>query len=66
MLCLLGFPGGSDSTEPTCNAGDLGLLPRSGRVSGARQPTPVFLPGDPVTEEAGGLQSTGSQRVRRD
>ena len=32
----------------------------------AWQPTPVFLPGDsPWTEEPGGLQSMGSQRVRR-
>ena len=29
------------------------------------QPTPVFLPGEsPWTEEFGGLQSVGSQRVR--
>ena len=31
------------------------------------QPTPVFLPGEsPWTEEPGGLQSMGSQRVRHD
>ena len=33
----------------------------------AWQPTPVFLPGEsPWTEEAGGLQSMGSQRVEYD
>ena len=33
----------------------------------AWQPTPVFLPGEsPRTEEPGGLQSMGSQRVARD
>ena len=33
----------------------------------AWQPTPVFLPGEDLwTEEPGGLQSMGSQRVRRD
>ena len=33
----------------------------------ARQPTPVFLPGEsPWTEEPGGLQSMGSQRVGHD
>ena len=33
----------------------------------ARQPTPVFLPGEsPWPEEPGGLQSTGSQRVGHD
>ena len=31
------------------------------------QPTPVFLPEEsPRTEEPGGLQSMGSQRVRHD
>ena len=33
----------------------------------AWQPTPVFLPGEsPWTEEPGGLQTMGSQRVRHD
>ena len=33
----------------------------------ARQPTPVFLPGEsPWTEVPGGLQSTGSQRAGYD
>ena len=33
----------------------------------AWQPTPVFLPGEsPWTDEPGGLQSVGSQRVRHD
>ena len=27
----MGFPGGSDGKESTCNAGDLGLIPGSGR-----------------------------------
>ena len=29
----------------------------------ARQPTPVLLPGEPWTEEPGGLQSMWSHRV---
>ena len=29
----LGFPGGSDGKESTCNAGDPGLIPGSGRSS---------------------------------
>ena len=62
---LSNFPGGSDDKESTCNAGDLGSI--SGLVrspGGARQPSPVFLPGkSPWTEEPGGLQSMGSQRV---
>ena len=31
---LLSFPGGSDSKESTCNAGDLGSIPGSGRCPG--------------------------------
>ena len=27
VLVFLGFPGGSDGEESTCNAGDLGLIP---------------------------------------
>ena len=30
----MGFPGGSDSKESTCNAGDLGSIPGSGRSPG--------------------------------
>ena len=43
-----GFPGGSDSKESACNAGDLGLILGSGRFLWRRkwQPTPVFLPGE--------------------
>ena len=32
-----GFPGGSDSKESTCNAGDLGLIPGWGRSLGERK-----------------------------
>ena len=117
---MSGFPGGSDSKESACNAGDPGLIPRSGRSPGegngnplqdsclenpmdrgawwatvhglsksqtrlsnslhskdlvgkwfshpleeGMAPTPVFLSGEsPWTEEPGGLQPMGSQRVR--
>ena len=33
---FLGFPGGSDSKETSCNAGDLGSIPGSGRSPGER------------------------------
>ena len=48
QLPLLGFPGGSDGKESTCNAGDLGSISASGRSPWRRkwQPTPVFLPGE--------------------
>ena len=46
---------------------DLGLIPGLGRWKRAWQPTPVFLPGEsPWTEEPGGLQSMGCQRVGYD
>jgi len=31
-----GFPGGSDSKESACNAGDLGSIPELGRSPGER------------------------------
>ena len=35
IICLIsGFPGGSDGEESTCNIGNLGLIPASGRSSG--------------------------------
>ena len=55
--------------ESTCNAGDMGSIPGLRKIPWRRawQPTPVFLPGEsPWTEEPGGLQSMGSQRVRQD
>ena len=63
-----GFPGGSDGKESAWNAGDLGSIPGLGRSPGRRkwQPTPVSLPGKSRTEEPGGLQSVGSQRVGHD
>jgi len=43
----LDFSGGSDSKESACNAGDLGLIPGSGRSPGEElATTPVFLPGE--------------------
>ena len=57
--------------NPSANAGD---IRNSGSIPGleifqrrAWQPTPVFLPVRiPWTEEPGGLQSIGLQRVRHD
>ena len=31
---MMGFPGGSDGKESTCNAGDLGSIPGLGRSPG--------------------------------
>ena len=60
------FPGGSDCKESTCNAGDPGLIP------GQKDPleeemathSSILAWRIPWTEEPGGLQSMGSQRVR--
>ena len=40
---ILGFPGGSDGKESTCNAGDPGSIPGPGRSPGWREWLPVFL-----------------------
>ena len=61
-LYSLGFPGGLDGKESIYNAGDLGLIPGSGRSPGGRNGNPLPY-SRPRTQEPGGLQSTGSQRV---
>ena len=38
---LWGFPGSSDDKESTCNAGDPGLIPGSGRSPGERNGNPL-------------------------
>ena len=63
----MGFPGSSASKESTCGAGDPGSW--VGKIPWRRDrlPTPVFSPGEsPWTEEPGGLQSMGSQRVEQE
>ena len=45
-FCGFGFPGGSDNKKSTCNAGDLGLIPGSGRSPGEGNPLSIFLPGE--------------------
>ena len=64
---MKGFPGGSDGKEFACSSGDLSSIPgwddplQDGM---AFLPGEVFLPGEsPWTEETGGLQSMGLQRV---
>ena len=37
----MGFPGGSESKESACNAGDLGSIPRSGRSPGGGHGNPL-------------------------
>ena len=42
LLCLLGFPGGSDGKESTCNAGHLGLILGLGRSPGGGPGNPLY------------------------
>ena len=37
------FPGGSDSKEYACNAGDTGSIPGSGRSPGGGHGNPLYL-----------------------
>ena len=41
MVREWGFPGGSDNEESACNAGDAGLIPRSGRPPGEGNAYPL-------------------------
>ena len=52
-----GFPGSSDDKESTCNTGDLGLIPGSGRSPGKRMATLFSILAWRITwtEETGGL-----------
>ena len=64
----MGFPGGSDGKEYACSAGDPSLTPGSGDPleKGMATHSSILAWRIPWTEEPGGLQSMGSQRVRCD
>ena len=69
VVLASGFPGSSAGKESAHSAGDPSSIPGFGKITWRRvwQPTPVFLPGECLwTEEPGGLQSIGSQRVGHD
>ena len=63
-----GFPGGLDVKESACNVGDLGSIPGLGRPSREGNDYPLQYPclENSMDREAGGLQSTESQRVEHD
>ena len=65
LKAYMGFPSASDSRELACSAGDLGLIPRSGRSPGEGNGYPLQYSclENPMDREPGGLQSMGSQRV---
>ena len=41
LICMVSFPGGSDGKESACDAGDLGLIPGSGRSPGGGNGSPL-------------------------
>ena len=59
-----GFPGGSDGKASACNVGDLGW--DDPLEEGMATHSSILAWRIPWTEEPGGLQSIGSQRVRHD
>jgi len=65
----MGFPGGASGKEPACQCKRPWFSPWVGKIPWRTkwQPTPVFLLGESSwTEESGGLQSMGFQRVVQD
>ena len=64
--CL--FPGGSEVKASAYNAGDLGLIPGSGRSPGEGNATHSSTLAWKITwmGEPGKMQSVGPQRVRHD
>ena len=64
LYSSLGFPGGSDSQESACNAGELGLIPGSRRFLGEGMATHSSI----LAGEFQGSRSLamGSQKVRHD
>ena len=67
-LLYMGFPGGSDSKASACNEGDLGSIPGLENPLGKGKAThsSILAWRIPQTEETGGLQCMGLQRVRHD
>ena len=55
LLPNKGLPWWLSSKESACNAGDAGLTPWVGKTTRRRkwQPTPVFLPGNPMDRRTG-------------
>ena len=54
----MGFSGGSDDKESACNAGDLGLNPKSGRSPGEGNGNPLLYSSLENSMERGAWRST--------
>ena len=68
QVLILGFPGGLDSKESACNAGDKGLILGWEDALEKGKATHSSIPAwrIPWTEEPSRLQSMGSKRVGHD
>ena len=68
IMLLAGFPGDTDDKESACNAGDLRrTLGWEDLLEKKMATHPSMLAWrTPMTDEPGGLQPMGSQRVRHD
>ena len=68
LVCWEGFPGSSVAKESACNPGDSGLISGSRRSPGGENGNPLQYSclENSMTEEPGGLQSMGLQRVGYD
>ena len=72
ILCMFrGFPSGPSGREPACQyrrRRNMGSIPGLGRSPGGGHGNPLQYSclENPMTEEPGGLQSVGSQRVGHD
>ena len=65
MLYNMGFPGGSDGKESSCNVGDLGSISGLGRSpeEGMATHSSILAWTIPWREEPGGLQSMGLKEL---
>ena len=61
----MGFPGGSDSKEPACNAGDWGLIPGWGRSAGEGNGYPLQYSCLENSIDRGAWQAEQSMRSQR-
>ena len=58
LVLSMGFPGGSDGKEFDCNAGDLGLIPASGRSPGEGHGNPLQYSFPENSTERGAWRAT--------
>ena len=68
VMVLCGLPCSSNGKEPTCDAGDLCLIPGLGGSSGEGNGNPLQYSclENSMDREAWWVKSMGSQRVRHD